>query len=90
MKLNELVLLKEIMERELSKAKERTTYFKEALSGMENQVLQYEEDEVDEEVIEVLSEEVKDIRTELKDAVAYENAVANIVHEISDREFSII
>lgn len=86
MKLNELVLLQKIMERELSTAKERTIYFQKVLSGMENQIDVSE----DEEVIETLSEEVKSIRGELQDAVAYENKVRNIATEISEREFSII
>lgn len=86
MKLNELVLLHKIMEKELSTAKERTIYFKKVLSGIENQM----DDEVDEEVIENLGNEAKSIRRELMDAAAYENTVANIVNEISEREFSII
>lgn len=85
MKLNELVLLQKIMERELSTAKERTIYFQKVLSGIENQMDASEDDEV----IESLGEEAKSIRAELQDAAAFENKVRNIVTEISEREFSI-
>lgn len=86
MKLNELVILQEIVERELSTAKERTIFLGKTLSAKQKQMDTSEDDEE----IEALQKEIKSIRAELQEARVYETKVNNITTEISEREFSIL